>query len=66
MARYQYQCKEHGDFEVERPITDVTPTTEPCPRCHKPCDLVLSVPTVVFKGEGWTPKHYNKPSGKKA
>jgi putative FmdB family regulatory protein len=67
MARYQYRCDCGREFEVERSIHNSEDQVPACPGCgekHRARQL-FSPPAVVFKGGGWTPRHYDKPSKEK-
>ena len=62
MAKYEYECPEHGVFEVERSIFDKTPDTADCPvdvpdweienavlRCGAKSPRVFSPPGIIFR-----------------
>ena len=62
MPTYDYECKECGYIheEVQR-ITD-KPLTD-CPSCKEKNSLerlISRIGAIIFKGDGWTPKHYSK------
>lgn len=63
MPNYDYECdKSSGGcghtFEVFQKITDSL--KRKCPKCKKSkLRRLLGVPSVIFKGTGWTPKGNN-------
>jgi putative FmdB family regulatory protein len=58
---YEYECPEHGRFELVRKFSD--PPITKCPQCGKPVQKVLSAPAIQFKGSGWYVTDYAKKSG---
>jgi putative FmdB family regulatory protein len=58
---YEYECPEHGRFELVRKFSDA-PLTK-CPQCGKPVQKLLSAPAIQFKGSGWYVTDYAKKSG---
>jgi putative FmdB family regulatory protein len=58
---YEYECPEHGRFELVRKFSDAPLTT--CPQCGKPVQKLLSAPAIQFKGSGWYITDYAKKSG---
>jgi putative FmdB family regulatory protein len=58
---YEYECPEHGRFELVRKFSD--PPVTKCPQCGKPVQKVLSAPAIQFKGSGWYVTDYAKKSG---
>jgi putative FmdB family regulatory protein len=58
---YEYECPEHGRFELVRKFSDPPVTT--CPQCGKPVQKVLSAPAIQFKGSGWYITDYARKSG---
>ncbi len=61
MPLYEYECPEHGRFELVRKFSD--PPVTKCPQCGKPVQKVLSAPAIQFKGSGWYVTDYAKKSG---
>jgi putative FmdB family regulatory protein len=61
---YEYECPEHGRFELVRKFSD--PPVTKCPQCGKPVQKVLSAPAIQFKGSGWYVTDYAKKSGGEA
>jgi putative FmdB family regulatory protein len=57
---YEYECPEHGRFELVRKFSD--PPVEKCPRCGKPVQKIVSAPAIQFKGSGWYITDYAKKS----
>ena len=72
MPTYEYECEEGHTFEVfqsikDDPLTECTevyveeddynPSRWPAP-CGAPVRRLISPAGLVFKGSGWTPKHY--------
>jgi putative FmdB family regulatory protein len=61
---YTYLCSKCSSvIDIIRPVDE----RDQSPLCMEPgCDgqkemhRVLSVPSLSFKGQGWTPKHYSK------
>ena len=51
MPTYDYRCASGHRYEKREPFG--APAQQPCARCDKPAQRVLSSPTVVFKGAGW-------------
>jgi putative FmdB family regulatory protein len=58
---YEYECPEHGRFELVRKFSD--PPVEKCPKCGKPVQKIVSAPAIQFKGSGWYITDYAKKSG---
>jgi putative FmdB family regulatory protein len=58
---YEYECPEHGRFELVRKFAD--PPLTKCPQCGKKVEKVLSAPAFQFKGTGWYVTDYAKKSG---
>jgi putative FmdB family regulatory protein len=58
---YEYECPEHGRFELVRKFSD--PPLTKCPQCGKPVQKLLSAPAIQFKGSGWYVTDYAKKSG---
>jgi putative FmdB family regulatory protein len=58
---YEYECPEHGRFELVRKFSD--PPLTKCPQCGKPVQKVLSAPAIQFKGSGWYVTDYARKSG---
>jgi putative FmdB family regulatory protein len=58
---YEYECPEHGRFELVRKFSDL-PVTK-CPQCGKTVQKILSAPAIQFKGSGWYITDYAKKSG---
>jgi putative FmdB family regulatory protein len=58
---YEYECPEHGRFELVRKFSD--PPVEKCPRCGKEVQKILSAPAIQFKGSGWYITDYAKKAG---
>jgi putative FmdB family regulatory protein len=48
---YEYQCPNHGRFELIRKFSD--PPVEACPDCGAPVEKLLASPAIQFKGTGW-------------
>jgi putative FmdB family regulatory protein len=57
---YEYECPEHGRFELVRKFSD--PPLEKCPKCGKDVHKILSAPAIQFKGSGWYITDYAKKS----
>src|SRR5262245_31826391 len=57
---YEYECPEHGRFEVMQKCSDA-PLTQ-CPRCGRPVQKLLSAPAIQFKGSGWYVTDYARKS----
>lgn len=51
MPTYDYRCE--GGHRYEKRESFGAPAQQPCERCGKPAQRVLTAPTVVFKGSGW-------------
>lgn len=53
---YDYKCEDcDNKFELEHPMKEIG--DKKCPKCGGISKRVFSsAPTVVFKGDGWTPK----------
>lgn len=49
MPTYTYTCKEHGQFDKLRKISDRNKPAE-CPKCGKECERGLDAPQVHYKG----------------
>lgn len=58
MPTYSYICDHcKHTFDVFQKMSDKH--TEECPKCKKkPRRLISNGIGVIFKGSGWTPKHY--------
>ena len=56
MPTYEYKCDKGHKFEAVQSMKDAP--IEICIFCDAPAKKQLSAPGVVFKGGGWTPKHY--------
>src|SRR5919204_1304765 len=62
MPIYEYQCKKcRHRFEKIQKFSD--PHVKKCPKCGSAVELLLSAPTVQFKGSGWYVTDYAKKSG---
>jgi len=59
---YEYECPEHGRFELVRKFSD--PPLKKCPKCGKPVQKILSAPAIQFKGTGWYITDYARKDGK--
>jgi putative FmdB family regulatory protein len=57
---YEYECSEHGRFEVMQKFSDA-PLTK-CPKCGRPVQKLLSAPAIQFKGSGWYVTDYARKS----
>jgi len=57
---YEYECPEHGRFEVVRKFSDPPLTT--CPTCGKKVQKLPSAPAIQFKGTGWYITDYARKS----
>jgi|PlaIllAssembly_1097288.scaffolds.fasta_scaffold394286_1 putative FmdB family regulatory protein len=52
MPIYEYHCQSCGHtFEVLRKFSD--PAIHECPRCSAQVQRLISLPALVFKGQGW-------------
>ena len=51
MPTYRYRCASGHLYEKREPFG--APAQQPCERCDKPSQRVLTSPTLVFKGAGW-------------
>ncbi len=60
MPLYEYECPEHGRFEVVRKFSD--PPLTKCPTCGKKVQKLLSAPAIQFKGSGWYITDYARKS----
>jgi putative FmdB family regulatory protein len=49
MARYEYECPQHGKFEIERSISEPTLREVECPVCKEKARRVFSPPGIVFR-----------------
>jgi putative FmdB family regulatory protein len=58
---YEYECPDHGRFELVRKFSD--PPVTKCPKCGKAVQKMLSAPAIQFKGTGWYVTDYAKKSG---
>ena len=57
MPIYQYSCPSCGHaFEANVEVKRRHKVD--CCHCGKPAEKTISAPSVLFKGEGWTPKHH--------
>ena len=56
--RYDFLCPDHGAFEVMCRVAQMN-DPRPCPECGSECarDPALTMPYVVFKGDGWVDKN---------
>jgi putative FmdB family regulatory protein len=60
MAIYEYRCEacDHSFEELQGVKDD---PLKKCPECGKlKLFRLLGTPALVFKGSGWTPKHYGE------
>ena len=48
--RYEYECKEHGVFSLDRPLDKYKEPVK-CPKCPKKCKRVLA--TALPKSQSW-------------
>jgi len=48
---YDYRCPSGHRYEKREPFG--SPAQQPCERCDKQAQRVLTSPTIVFKGSGW-------------
>ncbi|MFM9959592.1 MAG: FmdB family zinc ribbon protein [Phycisphaerales bacterium] len=46
MAIYEYRCKQHGVFEITRPL-GTAPASAPCSACGSEARRVISLPMVI-------------------
>jgi len=60
MPLYEYECPQHGRFEVVRKFSD--PPLTKCPTCGKKVEKLLSAPAIQFKGSGWYITDYARKS----
>jgi putative FmdB family regulatory protein len=51
LPTYDYRCEAGHRYEKRESFG--APAQQPCERCEKPAQRVLTAPTVVFKGTGW-------------
>ncbi|MDA1062139.1 MAG: hypothetical protein O2895_04425 [Chloroflexi bacterium] len=51
MPTYDYRCPSGHRYEKREPFG--SPAQQPCERCDKQAQRVLTSPTIVFKGSGW-------------
>ena len=51
MPTYDYRCESGHRYEKRERFG--SPAQQPCERCGKQAQRVLTSPTVVFKGSGW-------------
>ncbi|HEY7513442.1 MAG TPA: FmdB family zinc ribbon protein, partial [Vicinamibacteria bacterium] len=58
MPLYEYECPDHGRFELVRKFSD--PPVTKCPKCGKAVQKMLSAPAIQFKGTGWYVTDYAK------
>lgn len=60
MPIYEYQCENcRHQFEEMQSIS-AEPLVD-CPSCSKPkLRRLFGVPGLIFKGPGWTPKHFGR------
>lgn len=59
MPTYDYACGNCGqEFEQSQKMSD--PPLKVCPLCDEEAlkRIIKSPPSIIFKGTGWTPKHY--------
>ena len=53
MARYDFECEQHGVFEHVCGMAEVQETA-PCPECSQPARRIFQVPAAIhFKGPGF-------------
>lgn len=60
---YEYECPQHGVFEVQQKITDA-PLSE-CPQCKEegnitPVKRLISKTSFILNGGGWASSNYSK------
>lgn len=63
MPLYQYKCKTTGQvFEIFQSIKDgrLTEWDSPITGKKEPCERLISLPAVIFKGDGWESKTKNR------
>ena len=60
MPLYEYECPQHGMFELIRKFSD--PPLAACPTCGGPIEKLLSAPAIQFKGTGWYITDYARKS----
>jgi putative FmdB family regulatory protein len=53
MPNYNYECVNCGTLTLKHKITV---TLEKCPRCGGHIKKKISVPTIIYRGSGWTRK----------
>lgn len=60
MPTYSYRCNHCGhEFDRFQKMSDEP--IKKCPKCKKkPKRLISGGSGIIFKGSGWTPKHFNK------
>lgn len=51
-----YKCKKCGPFNVKYRAVSQVQREKPCPLCGQESYIVLELPTIQFKGEGFTRK----------
>lgn len=56
-----YECAEHGIFEVKQKFSEEPLTV--CPKCGKLITQKYSVPSIIYKGNGWYNRDANSRSG---
>ena len=60
---YEYNCENHGDFEVQQKISD--PPLQICPKCAEagivssPPKRLISLSSFSLKGGGWSDTGYS-------
>jgi putative FmdB family regulatory protein len=60
MPLYEYRCKKCGHFEQIASVQN-SEGPKPCPKCNKPAERVLSIPSPPqFKGSGFYATDYKK------
>ena len=60
MPLYEYECPQHGMFELIRKFSD--PPLAACPTCGGPIEKLFSAPAIQFKGTGWYITDYARKS----
>ncbi len=51
MPLYPYECTQHGDFDVVRPMAEVQ-AIEPCPKCRNASRRKWTSPSLtIFEGQ---------------
>lgn len=60
MPVYEYECSEHGRYEVVQKITDLPLTV--CSKCGREVKKVISGTSFALKGGGWYKDGYGSGS----